>query len=273
MTTAMIRRPAVAGYFYPAEPEALRQEVEHHLRAAAAPPRHALGVLVPHGNYRCAGRILGAVFGGTVIPRRCVILSPWHAQRWTPWTLVMDGAYRTPLGEVPIDTACAEALRRHCPFLSPDETWQRGEHAIEVVLPFLQRLAPTDLSIVPVIISSEDAAQWAQFSDALARVILMQEEPVLVIVSSDLSHYLQAPALAARDRLLIEAIRALDADTFARTVREQAAAVCGASAIACWLGTMTQLGATAATLVAYGTSVETGGDPHSAIGYAGLTAR
>lgn len=185
----------------------------------------------------------------------------------------MDGAYRTPIGEIPIDAACAEALRRYCPFLSPDETWQRGEHAIEVVLPFLQRLAPTDLSIVPVIISCEDAAQWAQFSDALARVILMQEEPVLVIVSSDLSHYLPAPQTAARDRFLIEAIRTLEVAAFARAVREQAIAVCGASAIACWLGTMTRLGATVATLVAYGTSVETGGDPHSAIGYAGLTVR
>jgi len=185
----------------------------------------------------------------------------------------MDGAYRTPLGDVPIDSACADALRARCPFLSLDETWQRGEHAVEVVLPFLQRLAPANLSVVSVLIGSEDAAEWTQFSDALAQMILMQEEPVLVIASSDLSQYLPAPETVERDRLLIEAIGTLNVTIFTRAVHAQTVPVCGAAAIACWLGTVTRLGATTATLAAYGTSAEVGGDPHSAIGYAGLTAR
>jgi AmmeMemoRadiSam system protein B len=269
-----IRRPAVAGYCYPVDPEALRHTIERSLQAAAPlSPTPARGTLVPHGSYRHTGNILGATLGNTVIPRRCILLGPSHVERWTSWSIVTDGAYRTPLGEVPIDAAGAEALRARCSFLSVDETWHRGEHAIEVVLPFLQHLGPADLSIVPIIIGAEDAAEWAQCAEALAQVIRMQEEPVLVIASSDFSHYLPAPETSARDRRLIDAIRTLDASTFTRAVREQTAPVCGAAAIACWLGAMTRLNATTATLAAYGTSADTGGDPHSAIGYAGLIVR
>ena len=272
MITSRIRRPAVAGYWYPTDPRELRHEVARLLQTATEPASPARGILLPHGSYRHAGSVIGATLGRTIIPRRCIILAPSHLEHWTPWSLLTHGAYRTPLGDIPIDTACAETLRARCPFLAPDETWQRGEHAIEVLLPFLQSLAPADLAIVPVLIGSEDPQEWACVSKALAQAVLMQEEPVLVIASSDLSHYLPEPRTAALDGLLIDAIRRLDAAAFLSAVQEHAAIVCGAAAIACWLGTVTQLGATTATLASYGTSAAAGGDPHSAIGYAGLLA-
>ena len=270
MTSPVIRRPAVAGYFYPADPQALREEVARLLQTAREPARPARGVLLPHGSYRHAGSVIGATLGRTIIPHRCILLAPSHVERWTPWSLLTHGAYRTPLGDVQIDTTCANTLRARCPFLSPDEARQQGEHAIEVLLPFLQYLAPADLTIVPVLVNSEDPEEWASFSRALAQAVLLQEEPVLLIASSDLSHYLPQSRTAALDQRLIDAIGHLDAATFLSAIHDQGAVVCGAAAIACWLSAVTQLGATTATLAAYGTSAASGGDPYSAIGYAGL---
>ena len=121
----VIRRPAVAGYFYPADPEALRAQVDAFSRRGA-PPMPARAVVVPHGSYRHSGAIAGSTLGQIAIPRRCVIVGPSHSGSWNPWSLLLEGAYRTPLGDVPIDTDGAEALRSRCPFLEPDAWGQRG---------------------------------------------------------------------------------------------------------------------------------------------------
>ena len=185
----------------------------------------------------------------------------------------MDGAYRTPLGDVPIDASCAEALQSRCQFLSPDAWAQAGEHAIEVLLPFLQRRAPADLSVVPIVMGSDDEAEFARFAEALAQVVRMQEEPVLLIASSDLSHYEVQERAARQDRQLIEAIEAFDVPAIIRAVREESVRMCGYGAVACVLTAAKQLGASRASLIAYSTSAEAGGDPHSVMGYAGLVVR
>lgn len=272
MTSAVIRRPAVAGYYYPAGADALRQQVEG-LTTSDVSPTFATALIVPHGSFRHAGAVLGATWAHVAIPRRCIIVGPSHTGSWMPWSVMMNGAYRTPLGDVPIDASCAEALQSRCQFLSPDAWAQAGEHAIEVLLPFLQQRAPADLSVVPVIMGSDDDAEFARFAEALAQVVRMQEEPVLLIASSDLSHYEPHARAARRDRQLLEAIEALDVPAIIRAVREESVRMCGYGAVACVLTAAKQLGASRASLIAYGTSAEAGGDPHSVMGYAGLVVR
>ena len=269
MRAPITRRPAVAGYYYPADPETLRQQVDGFIRADGVPaPAHA--VIVPHGSYRYSGAIAGQTLARVAIPRRCVILGPSHTGSWMPWSLMGSGAYRTPLGEVPIDESCAEALLARCPFLSPDAWAQRGEHAVEVVLPFLQRLGPRDLSVVPIVMGVLHFEECAQLACALAQVIRLQEEPVLLIASSDLSHYETQPRGAAQDRVLLEAICRLDASTLRHHVEEDSVLMCGAGAVACVLEAAKELGASRAALVRCGTSVDAGGDPNSVVGYAGV---
>jgi len=190
-----------------------------------------------------------------------------------PWSLMAGGAYRTPLGDVPVDEACAGALRSRCPFLTPDAWSQHGEHAIEVLLPFLQRLGPPDLAVVPVITGSDDREEFIQLGEALAQVIRMQEEPVLLVASSDLSHYEPAARGAAHDRCVLDAIQRLDVAALIQGVQDDGVLMCGYGAVACVLDAAKRLGANAATLVQYGTSATAGGDPHSTIGYAGLVVR
>ena len=272
MISGAIRRPAVAGYFYPEDPAALRACVVECAGEAVA-SEGALAVVVPHGSYRQSGPVAGAAFSRVRIPRRCVILAPSHTPTWLPWSVMVAGVYRTPLGDVPVDAPCAEALRRRCPFLDADAWAQFGEHAVEVQLPFLQRFGPTDLTVVPIVIGSDDCAEFLQLAEALVQVIRMQEEHVLLIASSDLSHYQPAARTEAQDRCLLDAICALEGPTLIQRVREDGIAMCGYGAVATVLSAARGLGAVRGECVAYRTSADAGGDPDAAVGYAGVLIR
>jgi AmmeMemoRadiSam system protein B len=269
LMVSTVRRPAVAGYFYPSDPAELRALVER-LTLHNGDRVRAQGLIVPHGSYRHAGAVAGAAFGRIVIPRRCIVLGPSHTGSWMPWSLMAGGAYRTPLGEVPVDAVCAEALRARCPFLEADTWSQRGEHAIEVLLPFLQCLGPKDLSIVPIVTGSDFAEEFVQVAQALAQVVRMLEEPVLLIASSDFSHYESQACVTEQDRLLLNAVQAMDGGLLVRLVQEHRYLMCGYGAVACVVAACRQLGARQVSLMRYGTSADAGGDPYSAIGYASL---
>ena len=264
-----IRRPAVSGYFYPADAERLERAIE------AATPRHAArraaqAVIVPHSSYDRCGEILGSVFGRITIPRRCMIVGPSHAGSWLPWSVLGAGQYRTPLGNVPVEAPLAQALRRACPFLPAEEWSQEGEHAIEVVLPFLQRFGPSDLSIVPVLAGSDDADELCHFTAALAEVVRGAGEPMLLIASTDLTHFQPLDQALVQDRQLIDRLCALDDAGLIRDVQGRGGSMCGYGAAAAVIGAARALGAQQGTLTRYATSAEAEGDPDSVIGYAGI---
>jgi len=263
-----IRRPAVAGYFYPAQAEVLRAEIDA-LAMPAGSRMAARAVIVPHGSLRQCGRICAAL-ARVQIPRRCIIVGPSHTGSAVPWSLLDRGAYRTPLGDVPVDARCADAVRARCPFLACDPTSQAGEHAVEVLLPWLQRLGPPELAIVPIIIGAAQQCQLGELAQALAQVVRMQEEPVLLIASSDLSHYQSHSDAETQDRMLLTAIQTLEGARLLECLRASSIVMCGAEAVACVLDAASLLGATQATVAAYGTSAAAGGDPHSVTGYAGV---
>ncbi|MDP3702849.1 MAG: AmmeMemoRadiSam system protein B [Candidatus Omnitrophota bacterium] len=269
MGVPVIRRPSVAGYFYPSSPTELR-ELVGRLMAGAADRTRAHAVIVPHGSFRHSGAIAGAAFAHVVVPRRCIVIGPSHTGSWMSWSIMAGGSYRTPLGDVPIDAVCAQALSARCAFLEADAWSQRGEHAIEVQLPFLQQLGPSDLTIVPIVTGSDDPQEFDQLATALAQVIRMQEEPVLLVASSDLSHYETRADGAHQDQQLLAATQAMDGESLIRLIHQERWLMCGYGAVACVLEASKRLGATHAKLVRYGTSADAGGDPYSVIGYASL---
>ena len=270
MTTPRVRRPVVAGYFYPADAAMLDETLDILLGGTSASPAPALALVVPHGSFRHAGAVAAAAWASVRIPRRVIILGPSHTGSLMPWSVMEHGAYRTPLGEVPVDERGVAALRARCPFLAADAWAQQGEHAIEAVLPFLQRLGPPDLTVVPIITGSSDRAELSGLSEALTQVIRMQEEPVLLVASTDLSHYEPRGRGAELDRALLEAIRSLDGDALLHCVRERNIVMCGDGAAACVLDAARALGASSATAARYATSADAGGDPGSTTGYAGV---
>ncbi|MBI4341800.1 MAG: AmmeMemoRadiSam system protein B [Candidatus Omnitrophica bacterium] len=269
VTSPGIRRAAVAGYFYPAQPEVLRETIDR-LTPSGAVLRAARAVIVPHGSYARCGVVLGSTLGQVAIPRRCIVIGASHTGSWMPWSLLAAGTYRTPLGDVPVDAAAAEALRERCPFLEGDAWSQTGEHAVEVLVPFLQRLGPAGLSIVPIVTGSDDAQQLRELAAALAQTVRMSEEPVLLIASSDLSHFQPQEQAAAQDRQLIDLLCALDAEALIRYVQDRGAMMCGYGAAAAVIGAARMLEARQGTLTRYATSADAQGDPDSVIGYAGI---
>lgn len=269
MVVRRVRQAAVAGYFYPEQPDALRDALRR-LTASGAFRVPARGVIVPHGSFAYSGAIAGETLSRLVVPRCCVILGPNHTGWGASWSVMAEGAYETPLGEVPIDEAMAASLLKACPLLAADDLAHRGEHAIEALLPFLQWLGPEDLAIVPLVVGGEDGEEIDQVAGVLVDVISQSAEPALLVASCEFTRYEPMPRAAYHDAQAIELIQQMNEQRFLQGVRARQAMLCGAGPVACVLGASRRLGATKARLVRYATSADAGGDPHSAIGYAGI---
>ena len=144
MATSILRHPAVAGRFYPRNPEDLRAEALGYLERAkpAQDPVKAIGCIAPHAGCMYSGHVAGAVFAHIEIPRRCIVMCPNHTGMGRALALMSEGGWETPLGDVPVDTELATALTQRFPSLHDDPAAHRGEHAAEVELPFLQLRQP-----------------------------------------------------------------------------------------------------------------------------------
>jgi AmmeMemoRadiSam system protein B len=143
-----VRHAAVAGRFYPRDRDTLLKDVQSYLspQAGAAP---ALGCMAPHAGYIYSGAVAGAVYARVDLPQRIIVLCPNHTGRGRPLAIMSSGTWETPLGHAPIDSPLAEALKKRFPLLADDADAHRGEHAIEVELPFLQTRRP-DFTFVPI---------------------------------------------------------------------------------------------------------------------------
>ena len=151
MATALVRHPAVAGRFYPSDPEALRGEVHTYLSQTPTQKAiRALGCIAPHAGYMYSGHVAGSVFAGLEVPELCVVMCPNHTGMGRPLAIMSDGSWETPLGPVPIASEFAISLKQRCSLLDEDSTAHRSEHAIEVELPFLQIRQPR-LRLVPIL--------------------------------------------------------------------------------------------------------------------------
>lgn len=226
--------------------------------------------MVPHSSYQFSGAVAAGTLSRLPIPEQWVLVGANHTGVGPGWSVMPDGAYRTPLGDVPIDAPFVDELLARAPVLEADETAHQSEHAIEVQLPFLQWQRPMGLRLVPIITNSEDPDACRQVAQAVADVIRERASTVGVLISSDLSHYESHTAAVAKDAALLLAIHAVDADRFLRSVREQSVRMCGSGAIACGLEIAGFLGAREAATVRYATSAEAGGDPDSVTGFAGV---
>jgi MEMO1 family protein len=273
MTATPIRHPAVAGRFYPRDPEALREEVCAHLsRTPQQTPVRALGCIVPHAGYMYSGHVAGAVFARLEIPQLCLVLCPNHTGVGRALAIFSEGAWETPLGNVPIDSEFAVALKQRCPLLQEDSTAHRSEHAVEVELPFLQTRQP-QLKFVPIALGTGQFETLAQLGDAIANVIAAQNRPVLIIASSDMNHYESDAVTRVKDHSAIEPILALDPRALYDVVTEQHISMCGFGPAVAMLTAVRKLGATSAELVKYATSGDISGDRDLVVGYAGIVVR
>jgi hypothetical protein len=272
MSEADVRRAAVAGSFYPNDPEALRHLVIECLGPEVEPPRRAPAAIVPHAGLVYSGPCAGRVFRRLALPPTVVVLAPNHtgvlgvpvgASAWA------RGAFATPLGRSPVAAAFAAALIERCALVAHDPEAHRTEHAVEVELPFLQVLAPAT-AIVPIVLAWDDWPRCRTLAEALAEVISGWPDDVLVLASSDMTHYESAASAARKDRLALSAAERLDGEALLDVCRREGVTMCGRAPAAVALETARRLGATRAAVVDYRHSGMVTGDDARVVSYAGV---
>jgi len=265
----MIREPAVAGTFYRDGAAALASEVDR-LLAAGGPPAPALGVLVPHAGYIYSGAVAGAVYARVALPPRVIVLGPNHTGLGRAGAALWPaGAWRTPLGEVPVDAALCAALAA-AQEVADDPRAHAREHSLEVQLPFLQRARP-DVAIAPLCLAQLSYPECEALGRAVARAA--EATGALVIASSDMSHYLPADLARAVDERALERLLALDPEGLYHRVHAEEISMCGIIPATVMLVAALERGAAAAQLIRYAHSGEVNGDLRRVVGYAGVVVR
>jgi AmmeMemoRadiSam system protein B len=202
-----IRPPAVAGSFYPDRAEQLRAAVEGFLAVAEAPRGWRVkAVIAPHAGYVYSGPVAGHAFAAlgaaTAGVRRVVVIGPAHFVPIRGFAVPTATAFRTPLGEVPLDRAAIEAIL-DLPQVRLLDAPHAGEHALEVELPFLQAILES-FALVPLLVGQ---VQPAEVADVLGA--LWGGEETAIVVSSDLSHYYDHASAQRRDAATAATIEAL----------------------------------------------------------------
>lgn len=269
-----VRAPAVSGRFYPGTAAELAKTIRGLLDAAEphAPAAPLKAAIAPHAGYVYSGLTAAHVFRRAIIPTSVVILAPNHTgASHAPGgaSLWESGAWATPLGEVSVDERLAAQITAACDLVAPDHSAHVSEHAVEVLVPFIQTLNP-DARIVPIVLSWDDWDRSARLGEALADVVRRSTEPVLLLASSDLNHYEPASVGEIKDAHVLQCVQALDGQEVLARCRRERISMCGRAPVATICAAARALGATKAELVDYRHSGSVTGDESSVVGYGGL---
>ncbi len=267
----MIRNPVVAGQFYPGDPKELKKQIEEFIQKEAK-KEDAFGALSPHAGYMFSGSVAGAVYSKINIPDLVVILGPNHTGKGVPFSIITEGIWATPLGEIKVASSLGKNILENSKYLEEDTTAHTFEHSIEVQLPFLQYLNPK-ISFVPICLSSSNYSCYEDIALAIYNAIKNAGEKVLVIASSDMSHYEPHDVANKKDREAIDAILELDEKLLLKRIENFNISMCGYVPATVMLITCKELGAKVAELVKYQTSGDVIGDYSEVVGYAGVIVK
>lgn len=265
----MKREPAVAGYFYSDNPKELR----FHLSTLVSFKENkikAKGIIVPHAGYMYSGWVAGKVYGSIAPPDIAIIMGPNHTGLGERVSVFFGDSFITPLGEAFISKELVEELVNEVPFLSKDVMAHLHEHSIEVQVPFLQYINP-QVKIVPVCLGRMSFEEIIELGKGIAEVIKRHpDKQILIVGSSDFSHYVPHEIAKEKDMQAIKEILKLSEEGFITLVSKERLSVCGYNPIAVTINACKNLGAEKAELIEYMTSGDVIKDYYSVVGYAGI---
>lgn len=264
----MQRQAAVAGQFYPGDERHLRTVLSQMIPKNAN-PQQVIGIISPHAGYVYSGAIAGQVFSRIVIPDTVLVIGPNHHGAGAAAALYPDGEWLTPLGAVPVNPHLNTLLLRHVPYLTSDSTAHLREHSLEVQIPFLRYLNP-DVTISALCIGHGEYAPLRDIGHGIAAALREFGTDVLIVASSDMTHYETADSARRKDGLALERVLALDGGGLLKICRQERITMCGVVPSTVMIEAALQLGATTAELVAYGTSGDVSGDNSQVVGYAAV---
>ena len=273
-----VRQPAVAGQFYPAQPDELRHMLDEYLAQATVPqlPGNLVALIAPHAGYIYSGKVAAhsyALLKGRKF-ERVVVIAPSHFEAF-PFVSVYDGdAYATPLGNVAVDREFAGKLAKLNPLIQLSSrghtpTQEQGEHALEVQLPFLQRVLG-DFKLVPIVMGDQNYETERALGVALAKMLKGTGTSTLIVASSDLSHYHTYDEATKLDQKVLKAIAEWDYLSLSQNFESRIWEACGGGPIVATMMAAERLGANQAKILKYANTGDVTGDHSRVVGYSAV---
>ncbi|MGD9497385.1 MAG: AmmeMemoRadiSam system protein B [Armatimonadota bacterium] len=260
-----VRKPAVAGQFYPASRTELTNQIEECFLGPLGPgdlpkprqhgPREIVGIISPHAGYMFSGQTAAHGYLALArdgVPEVVVVVGLNHGRGGLLSAVQTEGGWMTPLGTVPIEEEVAEAIATSLPGFTTDPGAFFSEHSIEVQLPFLQYIFEEALVFVPVMMAAQDIASARAVGEAVAGAL--QDRDGVIVASTDMTHYEPASAARRKDSVLIQRIEAMDPEGLVAERDARHISMCGVGPVAAALTAAKALGATRVASLAYSTS-------------------
>lgn len=265
-----IRRPVVAGAFYPESETALRRELEEYIQPIGS-KRSVIGLISPHAGYVYSGGCAGKGFGAVYVPDRVIVLGVNHHGFGHPYALDGHDAWETPLGAAEIDTELRDGLAEKSEVFGVDSTAGSREHSLEVQVPFIQYINPS-AKILPITVSSVDLDSLMAGGREIARLIAAHKKKnILMVASTDMSHYVDAETAMLKDNKAIDKIKKLDPEGLFDTVAAARISMCGVAPTTMMLAAALELGAGETEVIDYTNSGQVSGDYHQVVAYLSMT--
>lgn len=270
----MRREPIVAGRFYPADPKALEQVVLQYLGDHKDSAYFKLA-MVPHAGYMFSGSVCGNTLAHLKIPNKVILLGPNHTGKGQPISVWPEGSWAIPGGEVKVDKQLASLIIGGLDGVDANTSAHLSEHSLEVLLPFIKVLNPK-AEIVPICVAENRLDVLLDAGKNMAELIRPEEagkkveEEILLLVSSDMTHYQKAENAKKLDTMALEAIIDFDPEQFYNTIRGHGISMCGVMPMTLAMTAAKALGATKVEVVAYCNSGDVSGDYSKVVGYAGV---
>ncbi len=275
-----IRYPAVAGRFYGGSKSNLTAQIEDCFKHEHGPgpipevqkgPREIIGLVSPHAGYPYSGPVAAHGFSKLAEdgkPDSVIIIGPNHSGMGPEVSVDSSDLWETPLGQIEIDDSLRDKILEESETAELDSSAHLNEHSLEVQLPFLQYLFDEDFTIVPICMKKQSTETSRDLGEAIGEII--EGEEILIIASTDLTHYEPQRMAESKDREAIEKIKNLDWKGLLETVSRKNMSVCGYGPVAAMIVASKELGANKAELFKYATSGDTAGPTGQVVGYCSL---
>lgn len=276
----MRRPPVVVGQFYPSDPAKLIRMIEwafYYIGFSKIPkpntqgPRKIRGLIVPHAGYMYSGPTAAKAYQALAedgAPETFIIIGPNHAGLGGAISIMKEGIWETPLGEVEVDSEISAMIRERCELVEENPAAHRFEHSVEVQIPFLQAIYGNKFKIVPIVMLAQDLQSSKRLGEALSDAISASERDVVVVASSDLTHYEPQVEANRKDSLVLSAIEKMDEEDIYRKVIEFSISMCGYGPVIAMIVSSKLLGGKKAVILDYRTSGDITGDYSAVVGYA-----
>jgi len=265
------RSPAVAGQFYYGAAANLTRQVEQYIDKNAIKEK-VIGLISPHAGLMYSGAVAGAVYSAIDFPATFVLIGPNHTGLGPQISLMESGEWEIPTGTFPIDEQISYRIALSLPIVSKDTKAHMFEHSLEVQLPFISYFSKR-AKIVPIVMLSASVEECRILGEGIAKAVKTAAYPVVIVASSDMSHYVPDNIARQKDKKAIDRMLSLDPEGLYETVVRNSISMCGYLAAVTTLFAAKALGARSAKLVKYATSAEVSGDYDQVVGYAGIVLR